>query len=131
MADKVIHVACNNTVGELIARIKPKQQVFFKPRSDQKLTITFTGRVPFRDWDSRSRTARRGQPVKGKVLDLPIGEFEYKPENDPSCKGSGPRANPKLIVDGGLISKTKRGRQAREGTARRKSAKTGKSKKKR
>lgn len=102
MPDKNILVLLNDGVSEIQAKITRNKKVTFIPAdSDQQITIEFTERVPFSDWETSRQTGDRGKSLKGKVANLASGSYPYIADCDPGESAPGPHANPELIVDGG------------------------------
>ena len=102
MPDKNILVLLNDSVSEIQATITRNKKVTFIPAdSDQKLTIEFTDRVPFSDWETSRQTGDRGRTLKGKVDSSASGHYPYTADSDPGSTAPALHANPELIVDGG------------------------------
>jgi hypothetical protein len=101
--NKNILILLNDNPSEMQATITRNKKVTFIPAdSDQKLTITFTDRVPFSDWETSQQTGDRGKNLKGKVGGDASGRYPYIADCDPGGPSApGPHANPELIVDGG------------------------------
>ena len=105
MPDKNIVVLSDNTVSELSAKVTRNGKVTFIPAdTDQTLTIKFTDRVPFRNWNGESqKTGDEGDSVEGKVRELAAGQYPYEATCDPGKGESVLLVNPELIVDGGNL----------------------------
>lgn len=94
-----ILVSLDGDVLERKATVFRRKRVLFYPASsEQTVTIKFCKDVPFKDWNGRkTRTGKKGKPVRGTVDINAFGDYAY----DPGCVPCIHRGNPKLIVTGG------------------------------
>jgi hypothetical protein len=114
MPDKNLVIDLNGLPNDGAALITRKKRVsFFPADSDHTVMVRFigtTGATPFSDWDSSSKTGKKGKALTGKVRsDVDEKDsFAYRAASLPGSRKGKPHpplAPPQLIVDGGKFSK--------------------------
>ena len=127
MAEKRLTIDANGDVSEEIAHIDSRDKVFWEPTDPKaKVRIEFSTKHPFKEpkWIDRKG---KGKKVSGTARANSKGTYFYAAEFIPGDDRSkvargGRRAQPQIIVDGGLTPEPRKTKAATKRAATKRAA---------